>query len=72
MYLGEPPERHDVAPGGLVHVEAGTVLQIVNHSDEEAVVFVYGAPPERAGADIYDSAVELGARQPEAGFGLRP
>jgi quercetin dioxygenase-like cupin family protein len=57
MYLGEPPERHDVAPGGLVHVEAGTVLQIVNHSDEEAVVFVYGAPPERAGADIYDSAV---------------
>jgi quercetin dioxygenase-like cupin family protein len=57
MYLGEPPERHDVPVGGLVHVEAGTVLQIVNDSDEELVVFVYGAPPERAGADMYDSAV---------------
>jgi quercetin dioxygenase-like cupin family protein len=57
MYLGEPPERHDVPVGGLVHVEAGTVLQIANHSDEDVVVFVYGAPPERAGAEIYDSAV---------------
>jgi quercetin dioxygenase-like cupin family protein len=57
MYLGEPPERHQVPVGGLIHVEAGTVLQIVNDSDEEVVVFVYGAPPERAGADIYDSAV---------------
>ena len=57
LYLGEPPERHEVPVGGLVHVEAGTVLQIVNDSDEEVVVFVYGAPPERAGADIFDSAV---------------
>jgi quercetin dioxygenase-like cupin family protein len=57
MYLGEPPERHEVPVGGLAHVEAGTVLQIVNDSDEEIVVFVYGAPPERAGADIYDSVV---------------
>jgi hypothetical protein len=57
MYLGEPSERHDVPVGGLAHVEAGTVLQIVNDSDEEVVVFMYGAPPERAGADIYDSAI---------------
>jgi len=57
MYLGEPPERHEVAVGGLVHVEAGTVLQIVNEADEELVVFVCGAPPERAGADMFESAV---------------
>jgi hypothetical protein len=32
------------------------VLQIVNDSDEELVVFVSGAPPERAGAEMFDSA----------------
>jgi hypothetical protein len=26
MYLGDPPERHDVPMGGLVHVEPGTAL----------------------------------------------
>jgi quercetin dioxygenase-like cupin family protein len=57
MYLGEPPERHEVPVGGLVHVEAGTVLQIVNETDEEVVVVVWGAPPERAGADMFESAV---------------
>ena len=57
MYLGEPPERHDVPVGSVVHVEAGTAQQMVNESDEDLVVFVYGAPPERAGADVIDSAV---------------
>jgi quercetin dioxygenase-like cupin family protein len=57
MYLGEPPERHEVPVGGLVHVEAGTVLQIVNETDEEVVVCVCGAPPERAGAEMFESAV---------------
>ncbi|HJU37872.1 MAG TPA: cupin domain-containing protein [Gaiellaceae bacterium] len=57
MYLGEPPERRDVSVGGLVHVEAGTTLQIVNETDEELLVFVCGAPPERTGADIFESAV---------------
>jgi quercetin dioxygenase-like cupin family protein len=56
MYLGEPPERHVVPVGGVVHVEAGTVLQIVNETDEALVVFVCGAPPEQAGADMFDSA----------------
>jgi len=57
MYVGEPPERYEVTVGGLVHVEAGTPLQIVNETDEEIVVFVCGAPPERTGADMFDSAV---------------
>ena len=57
MYLGDPAERHEVPVGGIVHVEAGTPLQIVNESDEDVVVLVYGAPPERAGAEMFDSAV---------------
>jgi quercetin dioxygenase-like cupin family protein len=57
MYLGDPPERVDVDPGGIVHVEAGTVLQVVNHGDEELLVYIYGAPPETGGAEFFDSAV---------------
>src|SRR6266536_923127 len=33
MYLGDPPERHDVPVGGLIHVPPGTPLQTVNHGD---------------------------------------
>jgi quercetin dioxygenase-like cupin family protein len=57
MYLGDPPERLDVPAGGLVHVESGTVLQLVNHGDEEVVLYAYGAPPETGGAEFFDSAV---------------
>ena len=28
MYVGDPPERHDVPAGGLIHIEPGTPLQI--------------------------------------------
>ena len=55
MYLGDPPERHET--DGLVHVEAGTPLQIVNEGDEDLVLFVYGAPPEHGNAEFLDSAV---------------
>jgi mannose-6-phosphate isomerase-like protein (cupin superfamily) len=57
MYLGEPPERHEIPVGGLVHVEAGTAQQIVNETDEEILVFIYGAPPQRGPADVIKSAV---------------
>ena len=57
MYLGDPPERVDVGPGGLVHVEAGTPLQIANHGDGELLLFIYGAPPETGNAEFLDSAV---------------
>jgi mannose-6-phosphate isomerase-like protein (cupin superfamily) len=55
MYLGEPPERHEVPVGGLVHVESGTALQIVNERDEDLLLYIYGAPPERGGAEFLDS-----------------
>ena len=57
MYLSEPPTRHEIPVGGLVHVEAGTAQQMVNEADQEILVFVYGAPAKRAGADVIESAV---------------
>ena len=57
MYLGDPPERHQVGQGSIIHVEAGTPLQSVNETDQELLVFVYGAPPELERGEILDSAV---------------
>jgi quercetin dioxygenase-like cupin family protein len=57
MYLGEPPERHDVPAGGLIHVEPGTPLQTVNHSDDDLLVYAYGTPPEDEHAELLDPAV---------------
>ena len=57
MYVGEPPERHDVAAGGLIHVDAGTALQAANHGDADLLVYAYGYPPEDEHAEILDSAV---------------
>jgi mannose-6-phosphate isomerase-like protein (cupin superfamily) len=57
MYLGEPPERQDVPPGGLVHVEPGTPLQAANHGEEELLVYAYGTPPENEHAELLDPAV---------------
>jgi quercetin dioxygenase-like cupin family protein len=58
MYLGDPPERQQVGEGGLIYVQAGTVLQTVNETDEELLLYVYGAPPgDGQRAEILDSAV---------------
>lgn len=57
MYLGEPPERHDVSAGGLILVDPGTPLQAANHGDEDLVVYAYGYPPESEHAEILDSAL---------------
>jgi len=57
MYLGEPPARVDVPTGGLVHVDAGTALQTVNHGSRELLVYVYGTPPESEHAEILVSAL---------------
>jgi quercetin dioxygenase-like cupin family protein len=57
MYLGEPPERRDVTPGGLIHVEPGTPLQTVNHGEDDLLVYVYGTPPESEHAELLPSAI---------------
>ena len=59
MLLGDPPERVDVGPQSVVAVQPGTPLQVRNESDEELVLYIYGAPPEQAGADYFDDPGEL-------------
>ena len=57
IYLGDPPERHDVPAASLVNVPAGTPLQSANHGEEDLVVYAYGYPPENENAELLDSAV---------------
>lgn len=56
MHLGEPPERHVIPVGGIVHVRAGTPLQTVNEGDEDLVLYAYGSPPDE-GAEVLPPAV---------------
>jgi mannose-6-phosphate isomerase-like protein (cupin superfamily) len=56
MYVGDPPRRQDIPTGGLIHVDAGTPLQTVNHGDVDLLVYVYGYPPESENAEILDPA----------------
>jgi quercetin dioxygenase-like cupin family protein len=56
MELGEPPERHDVGPGGLIHVAPGTPLQTFNHGAEDLIVYAYGTPPEDERAELLPDA----------------
>jgi mannose-6-phosphate isomerase-like protein (cupin superfamily) len=51
--LGEPPERHEVARGGVVVVRPGTILQLRNAGSDDLVLFIYGAPPERGQAEFF-------------------
>ena len=57
MYVGEPPVRHDVAAGSLIHVEPRTPLQSANHGADTLVVYAYGTPPETEHAELLDSAI---------------
>jgi quercetin dioxygenase-like cupin family protein len=57
MYVGEPPERHDVPTGGLIHIPPGTPLQSANHGSEDLLVYAYGTPPESEHAELLESAV---------------
>jgi mannose-6-phosphate isomerase-like protein (cupin superfamily) len=51
--LGDPPERHEVARGGVLVVQTGTALQLRNVGDEELVLFIYGAPPVTGQAEFF-------------------
>jgi mannose-6-phosphate isomerase-like protein (cupin superfamily) len=52
MLLGDPPERVDVEPGGVVVVHIGTPLQVRNETGEEILYFAYGAPPQHGNAEF--------------------
>jgi mannose-6-phosphate isomerase-like protein (cupin superfamily) len=59
MLLGEPPERIDLSARGVVSVEPGTALQLRNETDDEVVVFAYGAPPVTGQAEFIEDIPAL-------------
>jgi mannose-6-phosphate isomerase-like protein (cupin superfamily) len=59
MLLGEPPNRVDVGPRGVVAVESGTPLQVRNEGNEELVLFIYGAPPVTGQAEFLEDVPSL-------------
>lgn len=58
MLLDEAPERVDLGSGDVVAVLPMSPMQLRNESDDEFVLFPYGAPPLQEGADFLDD-VEL-------------
>ena len=59
MLLGEPPERVDVEPGGVVVVHIGTPMQARNETDEEITFFAFGAPPKHGSAEFLEDVETL-------------
>ena len=59
MLLGEPPERVDVEPGGVVVVHIGTAMQARNETDEEIFFFACGAPPLHGNAQFLDDVESI-------------
>ena len=58
ILLEDPPQRIDVAPGGLVAVHSGTPMQVRNEGDEELLLFAYGAPAVHGNATFVDDVVD--------------
>src|SRR3954454_11943791 len=52
MLLGEPWERVDVEPGGVIVVHSGTPLQPRNEPPEEILFLAYGAPTRHGNAEF--------------------
>jgi mannose-6-phosphate isomerase-like protein (cupin superfamily) len=56
MHLGDPPEPVRASAGELIHVSAGTPLQIVSDGSADLLVYVYGSPPD-FGAEVLADAI---------------
>ena len=54
VFVEDPPQRVDVAPGGVVVIHTGTPMQLRNETDEEIVFFAYGAPPVSGNAQFLE------------------
>jgi mannose-6-phosphate isomerase-like protein (cupin superfamily) len=59
MLLGEPWERVDVEPGGVVVVHSGTPLQPRNETGEEILFLAYGSPTRHGNAEFLDDVESL-------------
>ncbi len=56
MYVGELAEPARVSVGELIHVSAGTPLQIVSDGPGELLLYIYGSPPDE-GAEVLPDAI---------------
>jgi mannose-6-phosphate isomerase-like protein (cupin superfamily) len=56
MHLGDPAQPVRVASGELIHVSAGTPLQILNDGGGDLLLYVYGSPPD-VGAEVLADAI---------------
>jgi hypothetical protein len=70
MYLGEPAERVEVKRGGLIHVDAMTPLQTVNHETDDLVLYAYGYTRRRTSTPRFSNrrltlAVSRACRAPQ-------
>jgi mannose-6-phosphate isomerase-like protein (cupin superfamily) len=54
MGEGDEPERHELAKGSVLIVQPGTALQLSNRYEDELLLFIYGAPPERGEATFLE------------------
>lgn len=59
VLLGDPPERFDLPPRSVVSLERGTPIQLRNESDDELVLFAYGAPPVVGKSEFLEDVPEL-------------
>ncbi len=59
MLLGEPGERVDVDPGGVVVVHPGTPLQPRNETGDEILFLAYGAPTQYGNAEFLEDVEKL-------------
>jgi len=59
MLLGDPGERVDVEPGGVVVVHSGTPLQPRNETGEEILFLAYGAPTRHGNAEFLEDVETL-------------
>jgi mannose-6-phosphate isomerase-like protein (cupin superfamily) len=58
VLVEDPPQRVDVEAGGVIAVHTGTPLQLRNETDEELVLFAYGAPPITGNAKFLEDVEE--------------
>jgi quercetin dioxygenase-like cupin family protein len=56
MHVGEPPKPAQVSVGELIHVSAGTPLQITNDGDGDLLLYISGSPPDE-GAEVLPDAI---------------
>jgi quercetin dioxygenase-like cupin family protein len=69
VLVEEPPKCIDVEPGGVIAVHPGTPMQLRNETDEEILVFAYGAPPISGNVQFLDDVAEIERPEHRPGLG---